>query len=109
MPVVSNASKRLATLRSRDREKKPKQRPTWTPTPAPTTPSPSTAPRKGPTSPIHSPKMPELTEVLNTPAAESDKNNEAAGADSGTESDSDDSVPELEDTGAGGTAQTQVH
>ena len=53
--------------------------------------------------------MPELTEVLNTPAAESDKNNEAAGADSGTESDSDDSVPELEDTGAGGTAQTQVH
>jgi nascent polypeptide-associated complex subunit alpha len=44
--------------------------------------------------------MPEQTEVLNKPAAESDKN------DSGTESDSDDSIPELEEAaaGAGGAA-----
>ncbi len=46
--------------------------------------------------------MPELTEVLNKPAAEAEKN------DSATESDSDDSVPDLEDTGAGGNNQTQV-
>merc|ERR1712156_842494 len=49
-------------------------------------------------------KMPENTEVLNKKddccKVEEEKN------DSGTDSDSDDSIPELEDTGAGG-AQTQ--
>merc|ERR1712211_129255 len=49
-------------------------------------------------------KMPEQTEVLNNKdsccAPEAEKH------DSGTDSDSDDSIPELEDTGAGG-AQTQ--
>ena len=48
--------------------------------------------------------MPENTEVLNKKddccKVEEEKN------DSGTDSDSDDSIPELEDTGAGG-AQTQ--
>ena len=47
--------------------------------------------------------MPENTEVLNkkdTVEVVEEKN------DSGTDSDSDDSIPELEDTGAGG-AQTQ--
>ncbi len=44
--------------------------------------------------------MPEQTEVLAKPAEEPEKN------DSGTESDSDDSIPELEET-AGGAGQTQ--
>ncbi len=47
--------------------------------------------------------MPENTEVLNKPAAEPEEKR-----DSGTESDSDDSIPELEDTaGAAGAGQTQ--
>ncbi len=50
--------------------------------------------------------MPELTEVLNNPAAEAEKH-EAAADNSATDSDSGDSVPELEDAGAG-AAQTQV-
>lgn len=49
--------------------------------------------------------MPEQTEVLNKPAAEADAEKNDA---SGTESESDDSIPELEDTGvAGANAQTQ--
>ncbi len=51
-------------------------------------------------------KMPEQTEVLNKPAAEAEAEKNDA---SGTESDSDDSIPELEDAGAAGAnAQTQV-
>ena len=48
--------------------------------------------------------MPEQTEVLNNKDNCCDA--EAEKHDSGTDSDSDDSIPELEDTGAGG-AQTQ--
>lgn len=44
--------------------------------------------------------MPEMTEVLNKPEAEEVKN------DSANDSDSDDSIPELEDAGADGNAGT---
>ena len=47
--------------------------------------------------------MPEQTEVLNKPAAEM----EAEKNDSNTDSDSEDSIPELEETAQGGSAQTQ--